>query len=147
MPWPIHLRRSDLKKSYRKGRNEVPVLRGVDLEVEHGEMVAVVGASGSGKSTLAAHPGPARYPGSGVVLARRQAGSTTGPTGSGTRCETGTFGFIFQFYHLLPELTALENVMMPAADPPRGLVVPGTSGDDSAAKPRTCWSGWAWATG
>jgi lipoprotein-releasing system ATP-binding protein len=107
-----HLSATNLFKSYRKGKNEVPVLRGVDLDVERGEMVAVVGASGSGKSTLLHLLGLLDAPDAGTVsldgeridhLADRQR----------DHHRNGTFGFIFQFYHLLPELTALENVLMP----------------------------------
>ena len=107
-----HLKARGLTKSYWKGKNEVPVLRGVDLEVERGEMVAVAGSSGSGKSTLLHILGLLDGPDSGEVISR-EAGSTISPTASATACGNGTFGFIFQFYHLLPELTALENVMMP----------------------------------
>jgi lipoprotein-releasing system ATP-binding protein len=107
-----HLSAHGLLKSYWKGRNEVPVLRGVDVEVEHGEMLAIVGASGSGKSTLlhilglldAADSGEVRLEGARI---------DDRPAGDRDILRNRTFGFIFQFYHLLPELTALENVLMP----------------------------------
>jgi lipoprotein-releasing system ATP-binding protein len=107
-----HLSAQGLLKSYWKGRNEVPVLRGVAVEVEHGEMLAIVGASGSGKSTLlhilglldAADSGEVRLEGARI---------DDRPAGDRDILRNRTFGFIFQFYHLLPELTALENVLMP----------------------------------
>jgi len=107
-----HLTAQGLYKGYRKGKIEVPVLRGVDLEVEHGEMVAVVGASGSGKSTLLHLLGLLDAPEAGQVLL---AGERIDNRSEGRRdlLRNRTFGFIFQFYHLLPELTALENVLMP----------------------------------
>jgi lipoprotein-releasing system ATP-binding protein len=108
----IHLSASGLAKGYRKGRNEVPVLRGVDLEVERGELVAVVGSSGSGKSTLLHVLGLLDTPDVGSVWLD---GSRIddGPDKRRDALRNRTFGFIFQFYHLLPELTALENVMLP----------------------------------
>jgi lipoprotein-releasing system ATP-binding protein len=107
-----HLSANALTKSYRKGKNEVPVLHGVDLDVERGEMVAVVGASGSGKSTLLHLLGLLDAPDAGEV---RLDGSRIDNVAEWRRDQlrNGTFGFIFQFYHLLPELTALENVLMP----------------------------------
>ncbi len=114
----IHLAASGLEKGYRKGKNEVPVLRGVDLEVERGEFVAVVGASGSGKSTLLHVLGLLDTPDEGSVWLDGQRIDNL-PDRQRDALRNRTFGFIFQFYHLLPELTALENVMMPAADPPR----------------------------
>jgi lipoprotein-releasing system ATP-binding protein len=101
-----------LAKSYWKGRNEVPVLRGVDLDVEPGEMLAIMGASGSGKSTLLHLLGLLDAPDAGEV---RLAGERIDALGDRQRDElrNRTFGFIFQFYHLLPELSALENVLMP----------------------------------
>ena len=107
-----HLTARGLFKGYRKGKIEVPVLRGVDLEVEHGEMVAVVGASGSGKSTLLHLLGLLDVPESGEVLLGGERIDNR-PEKHRDLLRNHTFGFIFQFYHLLPELSALENVLMP----------------------------------
>jgi lipoprotein-releasing system ATP-binding protein len=107
-----HLAAIGLEKAYRKGKSLVPVLQGVDLAVERGELVAVVGASGSGKSTLLHVLGLLDAPDTGSVsLEGRRIDHLTGRHGDVLRNEP--FGFIFQFYHLLPELSALENVMMP----------------------------------
>jgi lipoprotein-releasing system ATP-binding protein len=99
-------------KSYWKGRNEVPVLRGADLELERGEMLAIMGASGSGKSTLLHILGLLDEADAGEV---RLAGERIDglPDRKRDELRNRAFGFIFQFYHLLPELTALENVLMP----------------------------------
>jgi lipoprotein-releasing system ATP-binding protein len=107
------LKASGLAKSYWKGRIEVPVLRGVDLEVERGEMVAVAGSSGSGKSTLLHILGLLDGPDAGEVWFE-DARIDNQPEVKRDRLRNRTFGFIFQFYRLLPELSALENVMMPA---------------------------------
>jgi lipoprotein-releasing system ATP-binding protein len=106
------LRAHGLTKSYWKGKNEVPVLRGVDLEIERGEMVAVAGSSGSGKSTLLHILGLLDGPDSGEVYFE-DARIDNQAESKRDRLRNRAFGFIFQFYHLLPELTALENVMMP----------------------------------
>ncbi len=107
-----HLSAHGLTKSYWKGRNEVPVLRGVDLEVERGEMLAIVGTSGSGKSTLLHLLGLLDAPDSGEVRLEG-ARIDNRPDRHRDTLRNRTFGFIFQFYHLLPELSALENVLMP----------------------------------
>ncbi len=101
-----------LNKSYWKGKNEVAVLRGVDLEIERGELVAVVGASGSGKSTLLHLLGLLDAPDQGQVFLEGKRIDDQ-PDRDRDLMRNRTFGFIFQFYHLLPELTALENVLMP----------------------------------
>ncbi len=107
-----HLAAVGLEKSYQKGKTAVPVLRGVDLEVDRGELVAIVGASGSGKSTLLHLLGLLDGPDRGSVwLDGKRIDDRPDRQRDGLR--NRTFGFIFQFYHLLPELTALENVMMP----------------------------------
>jgi lipoprotein-releasing system ATP-binding protein len=107
-----HLSAVGLTKSYRKGKNVVPVLGGVDFEVEHGELVAIVGSSGSGKSTLLHVLGLLDAPDSGMVQLEGVRIDDR-PDRKREEMRNRTFGFIFQFYHLLPELSALENVMTP----------------------------------
>jgi ABC-type lipoprotein export system ATPase subunit len=102
-------------KAYRIGPTVLPVLRGVDLQVMPGEFVAIMGASGSGKSTLLHIAGILDQPDSGRVLYR---GASTTDMGLWGRhgLRNKHFGFVFQFYHLLPELNVLENenVLLPA---------------------------------
>src|SRR3954454_17116549 len=107
-----HLAAAGLEKAYSKGKSRVPVLRGVDLTIERGELVAIVGASGSGKSTLLHVLGLLDAPDAGTV---HLDGQRIDDQGDRRRdlLRNETFGFIFQFYHLLAELTTLENVMMP----------------------------------
>jgi lipoprotein-releasing system ATP-binding protein len=101
-----------LHKSYRKHALQVPVLRGVDLDVQAGEFLSVVGVSGSGKSTLLHLLGTLDRPDHGQIkLNGRRIDNL--PSHQRDKLRNGTFGFIFQFYHLLPELTTLENVLMP----------------------------------
>ena len=101
-----------IAKGYRTPAGEVPVLVCLDLEVAEGEMVAVTGASGVGKSTLLHVLGTLDRPDSGALVV---AGENVLAMGASRRCEfrNRTLGFVFQFHHLLPEFTALENVMMP----------------------------------
>ncbi|MGE0760751.1 MAG: ABC transporter ATP-binding protein [Pirellulaceae bacterium] len=110
-PQPL-ARAHDLVKSYRKGRHLVPVLLGVDLEIRAGEFVAIVGQSGSGKSTLLHLLGTLDAPDGGEIHFDGQRIDNL-PVLQRDRLRNGTFGMIFQFYHLLPELTTLENVLSP----------------------------------
>ena len=103
---------TNLQKTYRKYAVRTEVLRGVDLEVRAGEFLSVVGASGSGKSTLLHLLGTLDRPDHGRIhLDGRRIDNL--PPAERDRLRNQTFGFIFQFYHLLPELTALENVLVP----------------------------------
>ncbi len=101
-----------LAKSYRKGAVEIPVLRGVDLAISHGEFVAVVGQSGSGKSTLLHLLGTLDAPDDGSLFFEGRRIDNL-PARERDRLRNRCFGMIFQFYHLLPELTTLENVLAP----------------------------------
>ena len=108
----VRVEARDLAKSYRDGERVVEVLRGIDLAVEPGELVAIVGPSGSGKSTLLHLLGTLDRPDAGRVLIGGQDVSTL----TGTRLaafRNRTIGFVFQFHQLLPDFTALENVMLP----------------------------------
>lgn len=99
-------------KAYSKGQISVPVLRGIDIAVAEGEFVSIVGQSGSGKSTLMHLLGLLDTPDHGEV---RLEGKRIDNLSAGKRdsIRNHTFGFVFQFYHLLPELTLLENVLSP----------------------------------
>jgi len=101
-----------LTKTYRKGAHEVPVLRGVDLQIRRGEFVAVVGQSGSGKSTLLHLLGTLDAPTSGEVHFEGNRIDNLPQVGRDI-LRNKYFGMIFQFYHLLPEMTTLENVLTP----------------------------------
>jgi lipoprotein-releasing system ATP-binding protein len=104
---------TNLHKSYRRHKNVVPVLRGLDLEVRPGEFLSVIGASGSGKSTLLHLLGTLDRPDAGEIrLDGRRIDDLPGPERDALR--NRTFGLIFQFYHLLPEFSAFENVLVPA---------------------------------
>ena len=105
------LQATGLHRTYRMGRVEVPVLRGVDLQVQEGEWLCVLGSSGSGKSTLLHQLGDLDRPDRGQIVWRGRMLSEM------RRRERETYrnraiGFVFQSYHLMPELNVLENVMV-----------------------------------
>jgi len=102
----------NLHKSYRKGAVEVPVLRGVSLNVRQAEFLAIVGQSGSGKSTLLHLLGTLDAPDDGEIHYAGQRIDDL-PVRARDHLRNCRFGMIFQFYHLLPELTTLENVLTP----------------------------------
>jgi len=119
------IRLVDIHKSYQMGPDSVPVLRGVDLTVRDGEFVAIMGASGSGKSTLlhiagaldrpneVKLNGSGKFSGPGEVYFREKPLSAMSKS-SRHHLRNKEFGFVFQLYHLLPELDLLENVLLPA---------------------------------
>jgi lipoprotein-releasing system ATP-binding protein len=102
----------DLHKGYASGSQKLEILIGLSLLVEAGEMIGITGVSGSGKSTLLHLIGGMDRPdGGSIQILGRNIGNLSPSELSGFRNET--IGFVFQFHHLLPEFTALENAMMP----------------------------------
>jgi lipoprotein-releasing system ATP-binding protein len=107
---PLVLR--DVRRIYRTGAGELPVLRGADLTLHGGEIVALVAPSGAGKSTLLHLAGLLEQPDGGSVFVEgRDAGTLSDAARTAIRRDT--IGFVYQFHHLLGEFTALENVVLP----------------------------------
>ncbi len=119
----------EIVKSYTDSRTATPILLNVSLTVERGESVAIVGASGSGKSTLLHILGGLDRPSQGVVEYDGQSLYDQDDAALAAFRNTRV-GFVFQFYHLLPEFTALENVMLPC-------LLGGVSHRDAATRART----------
>ena len=106
------IRAESLAKTYAEGKMRTPVFNSLDLNVQAGETVAIVGASGAGKSTLLHLLGGLDTPTSGEVYVAGQKMSALSDGARG-QLRNRALGFVYQFHHLLPEFTALENVMMP----------------------------------
>jgi len=121
MPPEAILRAEDVVKDYRVGRTELRVLHGVSMEVRRGELLSIVGPSGAGKSTLLHILGMLDTPSAGRVLHEEEDLAALSGAQQARR-RNRLFGFVFQFYHLLPDFTAAENVAVP------GLVGAGPAG-------------------
>ena len=107
---PLELR--GVSRSFRTEAGELPVLRGADLVLQAGEIVALVAPSGTGKSTLLHLAGLLEKPDAGEVFVAGQAAGTLSDDAR-TAIRRGTIGFVYQFHHLLPEFTARENIALP----------------------------------
>jgi lipoprotein-releasing system ATP-binding protein len=125
---PSVLEARKLVKTFSDAGRNVEVLRGVDLAVAKGDRIAIIGSSGSGKTTLLQLIGGLDQPTSGEVLVAGESMSTLRDADRG-RLRNRALGFVYQFHHLLPEFTALENVAMP-------LLVRGTAPQQAAAEAR-----------
>ena len=106
------LEAKDIYKSFNEGKNNVDVIKGLSLAIEHGEFVSIVGSSGSGKSTLLHILGGLDLPTQGSILLNGKRFDQLGEAERGF-LRNEHLGFVYQFHHLLPEFTALENVAMP----------------------------------
>ena len=107
------LKAIDIHKSYQVGKNKIDVLRGIDFEIKKNEWVAILGASGSGKTTLLNILGTLETPDLGsITCANVIYGSMNSRAKANFRCQK--LGFVFQSYHMFPELSILENVELPA---------------------------------
>jgi lipoprotein-releasing system ATP-binding protein len=109
-PAPLELRA--VARAFRTEAGELPVLRGADLTLAAGEIVALVAPSGTGKSTLLHLAGLLEKPDAGEVLVDGRAAGTLNDD-QRTAIRRNTIGFVYQFHHLLPEFTALENIVLP----------------------------------
>ena len=123
------IRAEGLGKTYAEGTLHTEVFDGLDIRVDAGETVAILGASGAGKSTLLHLLGGLDVPTTGEVFVAGQKMSDLSDAARG-RLRNRALGFIYQFHHLLPEFTALENVMMP-------VLLAGLATADAAQRART----------
>lgn len=115
-----------VERVYKTEAGDLPVLRGVDIDIYPGEVVGLIGPSGSGKSSLLHSAGLLERPDAGLVaLAGRDCSKLSERVR--TRIRLGTVGFVYQFHHLLPEFSALENVAMPG-------MIAGRSRSDAEAR-------------
>lgn len=108
----VVVRAQGLGKTFDDGRLRLDVLKNIDLEVRHGERIAIVGASGTGKSTLLHCLGGLDAPSAGEVWVAGQQMSTLSDAAR-SQLRNRSLGFVYQFHHLLPEFSALENVALP----------------------------------
>ncbi len=122
----VVLRAVAIAKIYQEGKLRTEVLREVNLEVERGQTLAIIGASGSGKSTLLHILGGLDAPSAGEVVVDGQVMSRLSDRARG-ELRNRSLGFVYQFHHLLPEFTAIENVCMP-------LLIRGTPIDEARAR-------------
>ena len=123
------IRAEKLGKTYAEGDLHTPVFDGLDFRVAAGETVAILGASGAGKSTLLHLLGGLDVPTAGEVFVAGQKMSALSDAARG-RLRNRALGFVYQFHHLLPEFTALENVMMPVLLAGDGVVSATRSAQD-----------------
>jgi lipoprotein-releasing system ATP-binding protein len=123
------IRAEGLGKTYAEGKLHTPVFDALDLAVHAGETVAILGASGAGKSTLLHLLGGLDTPTAGEVFVAGQKMSALSDAARG-QLRNRALGFVYQFHHLLPEFTAVENVMLP-------VLLNGTAVADAAAQART----------
>ena len=130
---------SGVTKSYPVGGNRLPVLKGVDIALERGEMVAIVGASGVGKSTLLHVLGGLDAVDAGSVRIGDTDVTALSPDAV-VAFRNRHVGFVFQFHHLLPEFTALENAEMP-------MRIARRRGHERRARAEELLRGSAWASG
>jgi len=107
-----HLEAVNIKKSFFKGNQEVKVLAGVDLKVRNAETLAIIGPSGTGKTTLLQIMGLLDQPSAGEIKIKGESVSMISDK-QASRLRNRFFGFVYQFHHLINELSALENTMMP----------------------------------
>ncbi|UCD84553.1 MAG: ABC transporter ATP-binding protein [Deltaproteobacteria bacterium] len=120
------MRAENIYKSFGEGKNRVNVLNGINLELRPGESLTILGASGVGKSTLLHILGTLERPSSGKIYYKEEE-LTAKDENKLAEFRNRTIGFVFQFHHLLPEFSALENAMMPA-------LIQGMSREEAAAK-------------
>ncbi len=112
MEQDVILKLSGLRKTFKQGGKALTIFKGLDLKIEKGELVALVGQSGSGKSTLLQIAGLLDKPSAGQIVIDHQDVTKANDAGR-TALRLNDIGFIYQFHHLLPEFTAQENVAMP----------------------------------
>lgn len=123
------IRAEGLAKTYTEGKLRTPVFDGLDVAIAPGETVAILGASGAGKSTLLHLLGGLDTPTAGEVYVAGQRMNALSDAARG-QLRNRALGFVYQFHHLLPEFTALENVMLP-------VMLNGTSVNDASARARS----------